>query len=158
MSQVNAKQQVGENIKSSDRPSIKTAHNILINLFAHKLALGADRVDNTKCQIKKMPNQKTKHDHAAIAHRATRKVCNFIIAWRLILHGSRLTVHDCKRPCGVQVQREHCQQAASKNPQHGALWRKRIQKLFQKFGVMIQFVRAEIHLQIADHVKQHETH
>ena len=105
-----------------------------------------------------MPNQKTKHDHAAIAHRATRKVCNLIITRRLILQWSRLTVHDCQRPRGVQVQREHRQQAAPKNPQHGTFRRERIQKLFQKFGVMIQFVRTEIHLQIADHVKQHEAH
>ena len=58
----------------------------------------------------------------------------------------------------MQVQHEHRQQTAAQNPQNCTFWCEWVQKFFEKFGVAVKFGSPEIHLQIADHVKQNKTH
>ena len=85
MKQVNAEQNICDYIKRCDNWSIKTAHNIVVDLAANKSAVSTDGIHCAEGEIEQVPNQLRKHDDACPAHGATCKLGHLVVARTLIL-------------------------------------------------------------------------
>ena len=56
------------------------------------------------------------------------------------------------------MQHDGTEQADAQDPQHDRARRERHQQLAQELAVVVDIGRPEIHLEVADHVRQHVAH
>ena len=115
-------------------------------------------VHDPECEVEQVPDEEGEDDDPRPAHRAAREVGDLVVARALVLHRPRTAVQDSEGPGRVQVDKQHGEQSAAENPEHPALRGQRIQEGLEEVRVMVEVGRPHVHLEVADHVEEHEPH
>jgi hypothetical protein len=145
--EVEAEGEHGQDVEPRDERALEPGHEVVVRVAVDEVRM--DGVDPER-EVHQVVDDEEEQDDAAPAHRA-RGVAGLAPLHLAIAHRPRGVVHDGQAPGRPDVQRHRDEQDSPRHPQQHA-----VSEGAQGLGVAVERLRAQVDLQVPEHVADHE--